>query len=97
MAETGKFDPLIHAPNRLQICALLDATAEIEFKVLRDKLSVSDSVLSKQLKCLEEAKYLIVHKRSEMGRQRSWLSLSSKGRQAFHAHVAALKAILGQA
>jgi DNA-binding MarR family transcriptional regulator len=90
----AKFNPLIHAQNRLQICAILTATAEIEFKVLREKLEVSDSVLSKHLKSLEEASYVRLTKRKDMGRQRTWLSLSTEGRVAYKEHVKALQDIV---
>ncbi len=96
MNDAG-FDAVIHAPNRLQICALLSATAEIEFKRLREHLEVSDSVLSKQLKVLEEAGYVRAVKRTDMGRPRTWLALSSRGRKAYTAHVAHLKKIVGGA
>ena len=89
------FDETIHAPNRLQICAYLDSVAEVEFKVLRDLLDVSDSVLSKHLKVLEEAAYIDVRKRAQDGRQRTWLALSRGGRKAYHAHVRELKKIVG--
>ena len=93
--SSAKFDTLIHAPNRLQICALLAATASMEFKTVREQLDVSDSVLSKQIKILEEADYLLLEKRSHQGRQRTWLSLTVAGRQAFDGHVRALKDIVG--
>ena len=48
----AKFDTVIHAPNRLQICALLDSTKELEFQIIREQLDVSDSVLSKHLKVI---------------------------------------------
>jgi DNA-binding MarR family transcriptional regulator len=91
----AKFDPLIHAQNRLQVCAMLVLTAEIEFKVLREKLDVSDSVLSKHLKSLEEANYVRLNKRKNMGRQYTWLSLTSAGRIAYTEHVKALQEIVG--
>lgn len=90
----AKFDPLIHAQHRLQVCAMLALTDEIEFKVLREKLEVSDSVLSKHLKSLEEASYVRLTKRKNMGRQRTWLSLSTKGRVAYKEHVKALQDIV---
>ena len=40
----AKFDTVIHAPTRLQICALLDSTKELEFQIIREQLDVSDSV-----------------------------------------------------
>jgi DNA-binding MarR family transcriptional regulator len=91
----AKFDLLIHGQNRLQICAMLALTAEIEFKVLRDKLDVSDSVLSKHLKSLEEANYVRLTKRKDMGRRHTWLALSTDGRVAYSGHVKSLQEIVG--
>lgn len=90
-----KFDPVIHAPIRLQICALLSPLVAAEFQLLRDELDVSDSVLSKHLKQLEEAGYVLLthHKVKASGRQRTRVMLSSKGRKAFAAHLATLQAI----
>ncbi|MGB1199843.1 MAG: transcriptional regulator [Thalassotalea sp.] len=93
--SNNAFDSLIHAQNRLQICATLAAVAEIEFKLLRENLNVSDSVLSKHLKSLEDAGYVVLTKRTDMGRQRTWVSLSDKGLKAYQGHVAALQAIVG--
>ena len=91
----ARFDTLIHAPNRLQICALLSAVAEMEFQVLRDHLAVSDSVLSKHIRMLDEADYVSVKKRTRDGRSHTWVSLTSGGRDAFDAHVSELKRIVG--
>lgn len=86
-----QFDAVIHAPNRLQICALLTPLAEAEFQVLRDELGVSDSVLSKQIKQLTEAGYVKLRKSSVDGRQRTWAKLTGKGRKAFAGHVEELR------
>jgi DNA-binding MarR family transcriptional regulator len=91
------FDETIHAPNRLRICAFLDATSSAEFSVLRDTLGVADSVLSKHLKVLQEAGYLQMSKPTGRGRVRTWLSLTPAGRQAYHRHVAALRALFATA
>ncbi|MGV6850556.1 MAG: transcriptional regulator [bacterium] len=90
----NKLDSVIHAPNRLKICAILTTSAELEFKFIKEQLDVSDSVLSKQLKVLEESHYILLKKRSEFGRQRTWISLTSLGEKAFSTHVQALKAIV---
>ena len=87
------FDPLIHAPGRLQICAILSA-AEAEFAVVRDAIKVSDSVLSKHVKALEEAGYVSVRKAALEGRQRTWLSMTLNGKKAFKAHVAELERLV---
>ena len=84
---------VIHAPNRLRICALLTPLQEAEFQVLRDELGVSDSVLSKHLKQLEEAGYVAFRKGAVNGRQRMWAGLTKSGRDAFSKHVKALTQI----
>ncbi|NIA26832.1 MAG: helix-turn-helix domain-containing protein [Desulfobulbaceae bacterium] len=81
---------VIHAPNRLRICALLTPLQEAEFQVIRDELGVSDSVLSKHLKQLEAAGYVAFRKGAVNGRQRMWAGLTKSGREAFSGHVMAL-------
>jgi DNA-binding MarR family transcriptional regulator len=85
------FDAVIHTPGRLQICAILSSVDSAEFAMLRDALKVSDSVLSKHLKQLEEAGHVTLTKAAEKGRQRTWISLTLSGRKAFAAHVAELQ------
>ncbi len=85
---------VIHAPNRLRICALLTPLQEAEFQVIRDELGVSDSVLSKHLKQLEEAGYVAFRKGAVSGRQRMWAGLTKSGREAFSAHVEALNQLV---
>jgi DNA-binding MarR family transcriptional regulator len=87
------FDAVIHAPNRLQICALLAPLEEAEFQMLRETIGISDSVLSKQIKQLEDAGYVKMRKGAANGRPRTWIRLTGRGRQAFAAHVAALREI----
>lgn len=90
MSAVPVFDPVIHAPGRLQICAILSGVDDAEFAMIRDAIKVSDSVLSKHLKQLEEAGYVALTKAPFDGRQRTWLSLTGQGRRAFAAHVAEL-------
>lgn len=89
------FDALVHAPHRLQICAVLDTVDQAEFALLRDTLGVSDSVLSKQVKALEEAGYVSVSKGLVERRTRTWVAFTKAGRQAYQGHVAALRALIG--
>lgn len=92
--KNSRFDTIIHAPNRLQICALLSPLDKAEFRVLRDELDVSDSVLSKHIKQLETIGYIKSHKIKKNGRQRVWFSLTTKGRKAFKDHIEELKRIV---
>ena len=89
------FDPVIHAPGRLQICAILSRVDDAEFAMVRDAIAVSDSVMSKHVKQLEEAGYVAVSKATAGGRQRTWLSLTAAGRTAFKTHVAELTRLAG--
>ena len=92
---TPIIDTTIHSPIRLQICALLSNAKELEFKVLREQLEISDSVLSKHIKQLSDADYINIDKRTTNGRQYTWVSLNHKGSAAYKSHVAALKKIIG--
>ncbi|UZK68301.1 transcriptional regulator [Sphingomonas sp. S1-29] len=89
------FDPVLHAPVRLQMCALLSAVDEAEYALIRAEVDVSESVLSKHARQLEEAGYLRIRKATLAARQRTWLSLTTQGRQAFAAHVRELSRLAG--
>ncbi|MFE8977239.1 transcriptional regulator [Streptomyces cyaneofuscatus] len=78
-----RYDAVIHAPNRLQICAMLAAVDSMEFSRVRESLGVSDSVLSKHLKVLEGASY-----------PRTWIALTRDGRRALAGHIAELRRIV---
>lgn len=90
-------DPVIHAPVRLQIAALLAAVTDAEFATVRDALGVSDSVLSKHISQLAEAGYVKLRKAALGGRQRTWLSLTREGRRAFADHMQALEELVAAA
>jgi DNA-binding MarR family transcriptional regulator len=94
-AVAPHFDAVIHPPPRLQICGLLAVVDTMEFAAVRDRVGVSDSVLSKHVKHLEEAGYVAVRKATVASRQRTSLSLTRQGRWAFDAHVAELRRIAG--
>jgi len=83
---------VVHAPNRLKICALLATATTVEFATLRDTLGVADSVTSKQLKVLTEAGYVKLSKPTGAGgRAKTWATLTPKGRNAFQGHLAMLQ------
>ena len=90
------FDATIHAENRLRICALLEAVEQIEFALVQERLQVSASVLSKHVSVLMDAGYVQQTRAVRDTRQRVWLSLTRPGRAAYHAHLAALRAIVGE-
>jgi DNA-binding MarR family transcriptional regulator len=94
---TAGLDPVIHAPIRLQIAAILAVVDDAEFATVRDTVGASDSVLSKHVSQLVEAGYVKMRKAPLGGRQRTWLSLTRQGRRAFAAHMQALQALVAAA
>jgi DNA-binding MarR family transcriptional regulator len=91
---SASFDEVVHAPHRLRICAFLSATSSAEFSALRELLGVADSVVSKHLKVLQDAGYVTVSKPTGLGRVKTWIALTSAGRNAYDGHVAALKKLV---
>jgi DNA-binding MarR family transcriptional regulator len=91
------FDELIHAPLRLQICAMLSPVRSLPFSGIRDTLEVSDSVLSKHLSALADAGYVQVARVSTDSRSRREVALTKSGRTALRGHLAALQAIVAAA
>jgi len=92
--DGGGFSPLLQAPARLQIVALLSHVQDAEFTRLKDVTGCSDSVMSKHLAALAEAGLVGLRKAASAGRSRTWVSLTRLGRTTFDAHVAALRDIL---
>lgn len=86
-----ELDSIIHAPNRLHICAILAPLEEAEFAILREDLGVSESVLSKHIAQLQKADYVSIRQGAINGRARKWAALTPKGRKAFVSHINALK------
>jgi DNA-binding MarR family transcriptional regulator len=93
VTEAG-FDPLIHAPHRLRICAIAHAATHVEFGELQERLGVSKSALSKHIAQLVEHGYLQEEHLTRGGRSRLRVSLTEPGRRAYRGHTAALKEII---
>lgn len=89
------FDEVVHAPQRLRICAMLSAAQSVEFGILQDRLGLSKSALSKKhLSHLVEAGYVVQERAVRDGRSRLWLSLTRTGARADRGHVRALQEII---
>ena len=92
--EVPVFDEVIHAPQRLRICAMLSAAEKVEFGLLQEHLELSKSALSKHLTHLAEAGYVTQRRAVRDSRQRLWLALTPAGTRAYAAHVQALRQII---
>lgn len=92
--DAAAFNEVIHAPQRLRICAMLSGAQKVEFRLLQDNLGLSKSALSKHLTLLVEAGYVSQDRALRNSRNRLWLSLTREGRRAYSAHVRALRQIV---
>lgn len=90
-----RLDEVIHAPVRLSIMSALAAADRVDFRFLRELVEVSDSLLSKHMTVLEDARYVTVIKGYQGKRPRTWFTLTDTGRAAFDAYLAALHEIVG--
>ena len=95
--SSTQLDPIIHAPKRLAATAILAASEWAEFAFLRERLDLSDSDLSKQMKALQDVGYVKVVKRGRGRGASTWYRLTRQGRTAFEAHVAFLQSLVAEA
>lgn len=89
---------VIHQTVRLRIVsalASLSEDAKVDFSYLKKLLELSDGNLGAHLLKLEEAGYLTQEKTFVDRKPRTYLLLTTEGRQAFREHVAALRELLG--
>ena len=89
-----RLDDALNSPIRFSLLASLATVDEAVFGHVRDRIDVSDSTLSKQSSYLEEVGYVAIRKGHVGKRPRTWLSITSDGRQALARHVDALRAIV---
>lgn len=75
------------------MAALLEVE-QADFKKVCDVLEVTDAVLSKNMRVLEESGLILIRKGYVGNRPRTWLSATTAGRTAYQAHRRALLRIL---
>jgi len=89
-------DPVLNAPKRLGIMAVLTSSTSTDFAFLRAHLGVSDSDLSKQASLLESAGYITITKSGRGRGSTTTYKTTKPGRQAYRQHCAALRGLLGE-
>ena len=90
----AELDPLIHERLRLGILSALAVQETLTFTELRDLLETTDGNLSVQARRLEDAGYILCHKRFEDRKPRSTYRLSGAGRAALEAYIEKLSELL---
>lgn len=90
-----RLDPVIHAPKRLAVMAVLASSTSTDFGFLRTHLDVSDSDLSKQMAALKKAGYVTITKNGRGPGGVTSYRATRAGLAAYRRHVRALRDILG--
>ena len=86
-----KLDPLLHNELRLAVVAYLMAKPKVSFKELKEVTNATAGNLSIQLKKLEQANYLTIHKSFKENYPLTQLNITKEGQQAFKIYFDALK------
>lgn len=87
-------DPVIHAPKRLALMALLAHAKDADFWFAKQTLGISDSDLSKQAAALAEAGYIFIAKSGYGRGSETRFGITVTGRTAYEEHRKALEALL---
>lgn len=87
-------DDAIHQKVRLSIMSTLLAVGEVEFKLLKESLSLSDGNLSTHLALLEERGYVEAHKEFVRRKPRTSYTATDSGREAFQRYLQVLERII---
>jgi DNA-binding transcriptional ArsR family regulator len=91
---TNGLDETVHQRHRLGILTITAEAESADFGYLRDALGLTPGNLSRHLTVLEEAGLIKVDKGYEGKRPRTWVSITSNGRSALAAELAALTELL---
>ena len=95
---TDALDPVIHAPARLRIVAMLAALPRgdsLSFTRLQELLELTPGNLITHLRKLEDAGYLISESSGNGRASRTAIALTDQGRAALDAYTDALRDLLG--
>jgi DNA-binding MarR family transcriptional regulator len=95
--DLAGIDPVLQAPARLAVMAMLATGDEVEFTLIRDRLDLTDGNLASHLRKLEDAGYVACSKGFVGRRPRTTYQILPRGRAAFVRHVAGLERIIGVA
>src|SRR5688572_26830256 len=89
----GRLAPLLLDPTRLRIVATLAGAGEVEFRFVRDRVGLTDSALSKQLRTLADAGLVSSRRERTGAARRAWVRLTLHGRFVLAEHARALREI----
>lgn len=80
-------DPILHSQLRLAIVSLLVKNGKMEFNDLKKETEATSGNLSAQLKKLENAEYITIHKSFKNNYPLTRAEITEKGLNAFEQYV----------
>jgi len=89
-----ELDPLLHSQLRLAVMSILMNVEEADFVYLRNKTESTAGNLSVQLDKLSTAGYITVEKGFAGKKTHTVCRVTSAGRAAFEAYIAAVRTLL---
>lgn len=92
----GDLGPLIHAPARLAIMAVLGAVASADFLYLLRETGLTRGNLSSHLSKLEDAGYIDIEKRFVGKKPHTLCRIAEAGRQALDTYRRQMRGIVEQ-
>ncbi len=87
-------DPVLEHRLRLGACVLLSRADALGFSRLKAVLGATDGNLGAQMRKLEEEGYVKARKEFQDRKPVTWYSLTSQGRSALRAHLAAMEKLI---
>jgi DNA-binding MarR family transcriptional regulator len=93
---TNGLDDVVHQKHRLGILTVAAEAKRVEFGYLRDALELTAGNLSRHIAVLEEAELVHVEKGYDGKRPKTWVSITTDGRQALDRELAALRALISR-
>ena len=89
-------DDVVHQRVRLGILTVAHEAREVEFGYLRESLELTAGNLSQHLSVLEKAGLIAITKGYSGRRARTWITLTSAGRDALRREIDQLKLLIHQ-
>lgn len=90
----SNIDPLIHAPARLKLVTQLYVVEQADATFLVNETGLTWGNLATHLRKLEDHGYVTIAKEFHNRKPRTLISLTSRGRAAFHNYRATIRAAL---
>ena len=87
-------DPLLHSELRLAVMSILLGVEEADFVFLKAQTGATSGNLSVQIDKLQQAGYIEVSKGFKGKMPQTLCRITDRGRDAFSAHVAALRSYI---